>query len=425
MQTKRNQLEEALSNECKLLAKKYKWKLIKASVLWPGPQQEKKSTQWRRLIVTAYKYAATCRALALEDSFRDLIESKNEQNIQKKDCIHELFKGSGNLLDDEDYELSLSYHLRAFEGTLKESIENAEKLADELYIDRCTLPTALYINMKYDIEIKKAERLKQDINNPNTLFSIGLKLKENANDIWEDAKHNSRNFDDWLEQVHRLFPLYKLSGRFLLNASDLYKAQSNIEKRDQCLQEEYSADEFAADCYAGICSYGRSDHLAILDIFSGLKEGVEYGKRKLLFNYASLPRLPKFVFNSINQFLETKVIEKDIAELFVREYYKIIEKNLDEFSIILLKEIEVEEKEDKRDQTSISISELVDRETFDMICCPACKSELELVDLEKEEKEETGIDGFLVCMNKECRKKYPIECGVVKWGKNMIPIQLY
>ena len=281
--------------------------------------------------------------------------------------------------------------------------------------------------MKYKIESKKAEIRGEDLGNPETLFSIGLAIKENADKIWQNAKQRCRNFDEWLTKLHLLCSLYKISGKFLLDASEMYKKKSKTTERLWCLKEEYSADEFAADCYAGVCSYGMSYFLAILDIFSALKEGVESGKRAILFSYSAVPRLPKFVYDSMNEFADEKMNETNLPELFIKECEKIVKKNLDESSIKLFDEACLERKKDKEDYFAISISEQINKRILEMICCPSCKSELNLVELPRKERVEKRIDGLLVCKNIRCGKKYPIEYGIVKWGidEKCAPLALY
>ncbi|RLI75813.1 Trm112 family protein [Archaeoglobales archaeon] len=52
------------------------------------------------------------------------------------------------------------------------------------------------------------------------------------------------------------------------------------------------------------------------------------------------------------------------------------------------------------------------RELLDILACPICKSDLELV---VEEEREEIISGKLIC--KKCKTEYPIEDGI----PNMLP----
>lgn len=439
METNRTKLEANLSDKYRKLAKKYRWKLMRASVEYGwGPNWEKTKHRWRKLVLDAYRCAANCLSLARKDFVKKFTEKKakkssisvqeNTQRIAKEiEILEDLFKGSGIFLYEEHYNAVLSGFVSRFEGALKQSVEDAEEVLDDLYLNRCILPSVFYIDMKYKIESEKAEIRGEDLGNPETLFSIGLAIKENADKIWQNAKQRCRDFDEWLTKLHLLCSLYKASGKFLLDASEMYKKRSKTKERLWCLEEEYSADEFAADCYAGVCRYGMSYFLAILNIFSALKEGVESGKRAILFSYSAVPRLPKFVYDSMNEFVDEKMNETNLPELFIKEFEKIVKKNLDESSTKLFEEARLESKKDDEDYFAISISERIDKSFLDMICCPSCKSELNLVELTRKERVKKGIDGLLVCKNIRCGKKYPIEYGIVKWGIDVkcAPLALY
>ena len=52
---------------------------------------------------------------------------------------------------------------------------------------------------------------------------------------------------------------------------------------------------------------------------------------------------------------------------------------------------------------------LIDKELMDILACPVCKSDLKLFDYRGKKKK---IDGELVCQNKKCGLKYPIEDGI-------------
>ncbi len=56
------------------------------------------------------------------------------------------------------------------------------------------------------------------------------------------------------------------------------------------------------------------------------------------------------------------------------------------------------------------------RKLLDILACPLCKADLELV--VEEENEEEIISGKLICKN--CKTEYPIEDGI----PNMLPPEL-
>ncbi len=399
---------------------------MKASIEYDsGPNWEKTKYNWRKLVLDAYKYAGEFHSLLSKNFVNELMESKNGKSLldiqNNKQAIErildELFKDSWMFLYEEYYNAVLSDNLNKIEKTLEQSVENAEEMLEELYIDRCILPAAFYISVKYEIESKKAKIRNEDIDNPEILFLIGLEIKENADRLWEDAKQNCKNFEEWLIEMYRLFSLYKVSVEFLLKASELYKKQGKNMKRDCCIQEEYSADEFAASCYANVLFYGLSYFGAIFDMLIALiHKDVKSAKRAILFHYSAVPDLPKFIYDSMNEFLDNMMNETNLLELFKKEEENIIKKYLDEFSIKLFEEAKFEREKDKEDYFAVAISKY--KEILDIICCPFCKSELNIVEITREEKIEKGIDGFLVCKSKRCGKKYPIEYGIVKWGIN-------
>lgn len=323
--------------ECRILVSKAKWKLMKAS-FEAKPGRETGGKNWKRLISEAHEYAFKASGELRKYLSDSLIFS--HVAVSEPDAMYSRLQGIV-----QDSSLLLNMNLDNLYGTcstyfanaLSLSTDDAHRRLYELYVERMILPVYTCYFMLYEVDCKIAEQKGDSSKDPATLFSIGLREREKADEILNWAR-KSKNFDEWLVRIYRCAPLYREATLFFQNAA---KEELDPDKREDYLREEHSAEEMWADCYTVVETYGMSHIGCILDIWGALEHGVAAAKRAAFFSYSARPMLPEFAYRAIDDFL-SQTDTKSISEHFLRNFETIIIKNLDDKSVKLFNAAKLE-----------------------------------------------------------------------------------
>lgn len=351
--------------ECRILASKSKWKMMRAcleaipngdrepsSILglkaftYPNlpfflHQRETAAKAWKRLISEAHEYALKASGklrIHLSDSLissRVAVSEVDAMYIQIQRILHD-----SSLLLDMKYDNLQKTCRDCFTSALSLSIDDARRKLYELYAERMILPVWDYCFMLYEVDCKTAEQKGKSLEekrgimeDPATLFSIGLRVREKADKALSWAR-KSKNYDEWFVNIFRCLPLYGEANLFLYNAA---KEELDHDKREDYLREEYSANEMAVDCISAVLFYGTSAFHRASDFMEALGRGVADAKRTAFFYYSGRPLLPEFAYKAIDHFLSQNDT-KSIRDSFMSEFNAIMVRNLDVDSVILANE---------------------------------------------------------------------------------------
>ena len=422
MISERCALEDSLGGEDLLHVKRYKWRLIVASLAQHRTLEGYRGDRrWRHLATAAFKEAGTWRLMnfkfTLERMLADgLSREQALEEVSRREALQErLLLGSNILLYPEHFMgVIVNKYFKEYGEAVESSLSDAQRYVENLYVERCMLPANYYIGLRCLAETSLF--LETAAEDADAAFQQVVRLKDEADEEWRGLRDDCSNFDQWLEALHLLFGRYRVAKELLLFAAQVFEERGDEELSLACKEEEYSAEEFAADCYAGIQGLGIN-HTGVLDIFSALAESdLAAARRAVLFQYSGTPRWPRFVFDAATEWLERNGGKEGVSTLLMQSVDEVLAAKLDEPSRILFEEARRLSEEFSGPPEPTKLTEVAEKKCLDMVVCPSCRSKLDLIDFEQEEFEQTGFEGELECTNPECAKHFPIEVGVVKWG---------